>query len=209
MKTYFFGYTEANPSDPDVMVQNGLTHVGAWQDRIGALGNSGGSNVVTSGGRDTFDMGLDWLQDTATAPYDVAIILIFTHGTKRGLPIPKCTWEHLAAEVKAITAGTVLLFLNACHSAYGVDAVKTAFGGRRKAGRNVGVFASVDYAELSQGSSKGSPLADEGEARLLNHAVLSSMKTFSSNVKVRWAAKRMQRTPKQWVSATDLNRSIW
>ena len=164
--------------------------------------------TVTSGGRDAFNDGLSWIKGVKEVD-DVAIILIFTHGTKRGLPIPKCTWEHLASEVKLIPAGTVLLFLNACHSAYGVDAVKTAFGGRPTAGFNIGAFASVGYAELSQGSSKGSPLADEGEARLLNHAVLSSMKNFSSKVKARWTAKRMTRTPKQWVGVTDLNRPIW
>lgn len=154
--SYLFACGKARPTDPSGMF---------WimEESVEAIADS-----YSSLRRDRFDIVAETDDDRVTGKWlrknlawyaqnldndDTFVFYIHTHGTTRGMPLFKMTFDELRNRLLAIPAKNVIAFIMTCHSGSLVekfDEVSRRWEGRREEGRNLLVFSAV--APDEQGS---------------------------------------------------------
>jgi len=137
-RSYLFAFGKARSVDPDGMRD-------LMETSIDDIARSYGSLRAPR-----FDVYADNLDDD-----DTFVVYMHTHGTERGLPVLRISFDDLRDALLAIPARNVVVFAMTCHSGALVasfNAARSTWNDRARQGRNLLVFSTVGTEELGSTS---------------------------------------------------------
>jgi len=215
-RVYYLGYGVGDSTkDNEAKRANGAKQVESLRSALSARGSLAGSRMLTQTGmgRSALDSAFAWIQAKAIRANDTAVIYMHTHGSANGMYLPQMTWSTFAEKVMGIPAGNVVVFLNNCHSAYGVEALKNHSTWSNNTTRNFGAYSAVGKSEVSTSNPPWytvNPLPDVVKSKMRRAQKMSGLSNVPKLTKDSYSYSLGKvRNPVKATSIKASSRYIW